>query len=123
MAKPKRRARTAGGNAATARTTLNKPKAITFAMIELGHAKDVNDRRFIDRVGQFDMDGVVPEASRHRNACGSGAVAATIAAAVEFGSVEYQELGHTSSSEVEMAAGRSTRPDYVGYHAGIFTQK
>ena len=82
----------------------------------------MNDRRFIDLVGQLDADAVVPEASEHRNACGSGAVAATIAAAVEVGTVEYCELIHTSSAEVEAACDRRAGENSVGYHAGIFTK-
>lgn len=45
MAKPTRRARTSRGKDATARTTFDKPKTLTFAMIELSDPTDVNDRR------------------------------------------------------------------------------
>jgi hypothetical protein len=45
MATPTKHARTSRGKEATARTTFDKPKTITFAMIELSEDKDVNDRR------------------------------------------------------------------------------
>ena len=85
-------------------------------------AKDVNDRRFIDIVAQLDAGAIVPEADEHRNACGSGAVAATIAAVIESGPVEYCELGHTTSSDIELSTGQGERLDSVGYHAGVFIQ-
>lgn len=82
-------------------------------------AKEVNDRRFIRRVADLDAGGVVPEAMEHLNACGSGAVAATIAAAQEFGAQRYRELEHTTSADVEKA--RGARPiNSVGYEAGVF---
>ena len=83
-------------------------------------AKDVNDRRFVDLVRQLEMDAVVPEAAAHRNACGSGAVAATIAAAIEAGAARYLELQHTTSAEVDAATGQSPGANSVGYQAGIF---
>lgn len=83
-------------------------------------AKDVNDRRFVDLVQQLEMDAVVPEAEANRNSCGSGAVAATIAAAMEAGAVRYCELQHTTSAEVDAAAGQAGGVNSVGYEAGIF---
>ena len=43
-------------------------------------AKEVNDRRVLDLVVGLQADKVVPEAIENHNACGSGAVAATIRA-------------------------------------------
>lgn len=82
-------------------------------------AKEVNDRRFIDRVASLDESGVVPEAEIHRNACGAGAVAATIAAAQASGCGEYRELAHTTSAESPVLAD-SPIEDSVGYEAGVF---
>ncbi len=82
-------------------------------------AKDVNDRRFIRRVEDLDAAGVVPEAETHLNACGAGAVAATISAARALGANRYLELEHTTSADVERARGE--RPlNSVGYEAGVF---
>lgn len=83
-------------------------------------ARDVNDRRFIRYVADLEADAVVPEAYAHRNACGSGAVAATIAAARALGSTGYTELRHTTSAEVEMQLGGSP-VNSVGYEAGVFS--
>lgn len=82
-------------------------------------AKDVNDRRFIALIDSLDADGVVPEAEVHRNACGAGAVAATIAAVRQIGPVSYRELEHTTSAEVEAMAGRGDF-NSVGYESGAF---
>lgn len=82
-------------------------------------AKEVNDRRFIRRVEELDAGGVVPEAEAHLNACGAGAVAATIAAVRELGADRYRELEHTTSADVERSRGE--RPlNSVGYEAGVF---
>ena len=82
-------------------------------------AKDVNDRRFIALVAAMDAEAVVPEATKNRNACGSGAVAATIAAARTAGLNEYSELEHTCSAECDLGEGGFPL-DSVGYHAGVF---
>lgn len=79
-------------------------------------AKEVNDRRFIERVRQMDAEGVVPEAAEHRNACGAGAVAAMLGAMGVYGVEIFEELEHTSSAEV--AAGRGDE-NAVGYVAGV----
>lgn len=84
-------------------------------------ARDVNDRRFIRYVANLEADAVVPEAHIHRNACGSGAVAATIAAAELLGATEYVELRHITSADIEVRHGG--RPvNSVGYEAGVFAR-
>lgn len=82
-------------------------------------AKDVNDRRFISLVGALDAGAIVPEAEMNRNACGSGAVAATIVAVRTAGLSEYSELAHTCSAECDLEEGGNPL-DSVGYHAGVF---
>lgn len=82
-------------------------------------AKELNDRRFVDLIAALDADAVVPEAAQNHNACGAGAVAAGIAAAIELGAQGYIELGHTTSADSEFEAGG--RPiNSVGYEAGVF---
>jgi AmmeMemoRadiSam system protein B len=83
-------------------------------------AKEVNDRRFVDLIAALDAEGVIPEAALNRNACGAGAVAAGIAAAVELGARTYIELEHTTSAESELEAGGHP-VNSVGYEAGVFT--
>jgi AmmeMemoRadiSam system protein B len=82
-------------------------------------AKDVNDRRLLDRVVALDAEGIVPEAREHQNACGPGAIAATIAACQELGATRGFILEHTSSSEV-LARGGETMVDAVGYASAVF---
>lgn len=82
-------------------------------------AKEVNDRRFIELIQAMRSDAVVAEATVHRNACGSGAVAATIGAMNVLGSPGYDELAHTCSAEVTAIEGRSPM-NSVGYEAGAF---
>lgn len=84
-------------------------------------AKDVNDRRFVDLIRALDAEAIVPEAVANRNACGAGAVAATIAAAVELGADRYVELEHTTSIEQEVGGGVHSL-NSVGYEAGVFTR-
>jgi AmmeMemoRadiSam system protein B len=83
-------------------------------------AKEVNDRRFVDLMAKLDADAVVPEAALNHNACGAGAVAATIGAVRVFGATGYIELEHTTSADAELRGGG--RPvNSVGYEAGVFT--
>jgi len=82
-------------------------------------AKEVNDRRIIDQMLAFEAGAVVAEARTHGNACGAGAVAATIAASRELGATQSCLLAHTTSAEV--APVESTAADAaVGYAAVLF---
>src|SRR5262249_7614038 len=63
-------------------------------------AKDVNDRRMIDLMLAMREADAVKEAVSNRNACGAGAVAATIAACKTFGASQATLLEHTTSYEV-----------------------
>ena len=85
----------------------------------LSWAKDVNDRRILDLICRMDADQVGPEARQHQNACGSGAVAATIAACRRTGAVRGLVLRHTTSAEV--LGGRfGPMSDAVGYAGVVF---
>jgi AmmeMemoRadiSam system protein B len=84
-------------------------------------AKDVNDRRFVELIKALDADGVISEAEMNHNACGAGAVAAGIAAALELGADAYVELEHTTSADLELESGGHPA-NSVGYEAGVFTQ-
>jgi hypothetical protein len=87
-----------------------------------GHrwAKEENDTRMIALIREMAIDRIVPEALQHKNACSSGAVAATAAAAMKLGATEGILLDHTSSSEVIL--GRTAQPaeDSVGYAGFVF---
>ena len=56
-----------------------------------------SDRRLLDRVEKFDVDGVLPEVLQHHNACGAGAIAAMMAACREFGATQATVIRQTSS--------------------------
>jgi len=81
-------------------------------------AKEVNDRRLIALIQALDAEAIVPEAEANKNACGAGAVAATVAAMRELGVTVYRELRHTCSAETRE---EDRDPlNSVGYEAGIF---
>ena len=76
-----------------------------------------NDRRIIDLAVAMQAEEVITEAERHRNACGAGAIAATVAAAKALGAVRGYLLEHTTSQDV-MPERRAT--DFVGYAGIVF---
>ena len=80
-------------------------------------AKEENDRRVIRLIERLAADEVVAETTASHNACGGGAIAATIAAAIELGCRRYVELRHSTSAEV---VGEPDTRNSVGYEAGIF---
>ncbi len=82
-------------------------------------AKDVNDRRMIDLILAMRENDAVPEAGSNLNACGSGAIAATLAACKAMGARRATLLEHTTSHEVLTRLGHADAArDAVGY-AGI----
>jgi len=82
-------------------------------------AKDVNDRRVVALLVAMNAEEVLPETALNRNACGPGAIAATLAAMRVLGATHYLELRHTCSAEVEGVADENPL-NSVGYEAGIF---
>ncbi len=83
-------------------------------------AKETNDRRFIDRVCSMRADELVSEATEHKNACGGGATAATVAASRALGASKGVLLVHTTSSEVLPGPAGAEEPDSVGYAGIVF---
>ncbi len=83
-------------------------------------AKDENDRRFIDLVCHLEAEAVVAEAAEYANACSSGAVAATIAAAQSLGATAGHVLRQTTSAEVMADRGCEEQYDSVGYAGIVF---
>jgi MEMO1 family protein len=84
-------------------------------------ARQVNDRRMIDLICRLDADAVVPEAKRNQNACGAGAIAATIAACRRAGASRGVLLRHTTSEEVLRDRG-GRMGDAVGYAGIVFAR-
>jgi AmmeMemoRadiSam system protein B len=83
-------------------------------------AKEVNDRRFIDLVCKLKTSEVVAEATERKNACSSGAAAATLAAVTAMGATEAILLQHTTSSEVLGTRSEEEMADSVGYAGIVF---
>ncbi len=59
-----------------------------------------NDRRMLDLIEQMKADQVVDEAREHHNACGAGAIAATIAACRQRGATRGRVLEYTNSYRI-----------------------
>ena len=83
-------------------------------------AKRENDRFFIDLVLSMQAEKIVESAEMYRNACGAGAVAATVAAAKDMGAASGRLLAHTTSAEVIAERFGRGSDDSVGYAAIIF---
>ncbi len=78
---------------------------------------EANDARIINLMLQMRAEEIVPEATTHHNACGGGAIAATVAAARALGAAKGVLLEYTNSHYV-MPRGPAT--DFVGYAAVVF---
>ncbi len=80
-----------------------------------------NDRHMLDVIGAMSAEGVISEAETRRNACGAGAIAATIAACTEMGATRTILLKYTNSYKV-MREIYPSNLDYttVGYASVIF---
>jgi hypothetical protein len=76
-----------------------------------------NDRRVIDLMVDLQAEEVLEETRARRNACGGGAIAATVAAARVMGAEEGVLLEYTTSHDVEP---RGPATDFVGYAAVVF---
>jgi hypothetical protein len=83
-------------------------------------AKDVNDKGLLDRIAAMDAKGSLEYAVTHQAACGSGAIAATIAAAEALGADTVTLLEHTNSYDVLREAYGEMGADAVGYAAIVF---
>jgi len=79
-------------------------------------AKQENDRRFVDLLCSLEATKVVPEATQNRNACSSGAAAATLAAVSAMGATRGVLLAHMTSAEVLLGE----HYDSVGYAGVVF---
>ena len=80
-----------------------------------------NDRRLLDLIEQMAAERIVPEVAEHSNACGPGAIAATIAACRELGATRGLCLEYTNSYEVIHAIYPDERDDTtVGYASVVF---
>lgn len=80
-----------------------------------------NDARMIELIETLDAEAIIPEANERRNACGSGAIAATLAACRQLGAQEGKLLEYTNSYRImrQLAPGRSDDTT-VGYASMVF---
>jgi len=80
-----------------------------------------NDQRMISLIEQMQADRIVPEALKHGNACGAGAIAATISACRKLGATRGICLEYTNSYEVVHAMVPDEQNDTtVGYASVVF---
>jgi hypothetical protein len=83
-------------------------------------AKETNDRRFIELTCAMKSGSMVAEALEHKNACSSGAAAATTAACAGLGAKRGVALAQTCSSEVLAKNIGEPMEDSVGYAGIVF---
>jgi hypothetical protein len=80
-----------------------------------------NDRRMLDLAIALDAEAVVAEAKSHLNACGPGAIAATLAAARALGATRGCVVQYTTSFDVmREKMGRKDAEAAVGYGGVVF---
>jgi hypothetical protein len=80
-----------------------------------------NDRRMLDLIEAMNADEVIREADEHFNACGAGAIAATIAATRELGAAKGITLEYTNSYQIVHARYPDDPDDTtVGYASVVF---
>jgi AmmeMemoRadiSam system protein B len=78
-----------------------------------------NDRRMLERVTEMAVDEIVPEARDRLNACGSGAIAAMLAACREHGASRGEILRHANSFETLAEVAPHGPENAVGYAAVV----
>jgi len=80
-----------------------------------------NDKRMIDLIEAMDDAHTIDEAAARRNACGAGAIAATIAACRALGATRGRCLEYTNSYEVSRTMFPAGHDDTtVGYASVVF---
>ncbi len=83
-------------------------------------AKEVNDRSIIELICGLESEAIVSEAQLRRNACGAGAVAASVAAAAQMGARGALVLSHICSAQVSERLWGEKSTESVGYAGIIF---
>ena len=87
----------------------------------LAWVRDENDKRMLDVMVRLDAEAAVPEAKDNMNACGAGAIAATLAAARELGAARGCVVSYTTSYDVmRETMGRMDYEAAVGYAGVVF---
>lgn len=78
------------------------------------------DQRMIGLMEKMDAEAVVVEAQQHQNACGAGAIAATIAACRALGAQEGRLLEYTNSYRIVKKMYGGNDDTTVGYASVVF---
>lgn len=76
-----------------------------------------NDFRIIRLIEKLDAESIQPEAAESMNACGPGALAASVAAVTELGAARARVLEYTTSADV---TGETSADRAVGYVGMLF---
>ncbi len=80
-----------------------------------------NDRRMLDLIESMQAEEIVAEVAAHGNACGAGAIAATIAACRQMGAERGICLEYTNSYDIVHAMYADDQDDTtVGYSSVVF---
>ncbi len=79
-----------------------------------------NDQRLLWLIEQMQAEQIVEETATHMNACGGGAVAATMSACLAMGASRGIVLEHCTSAEVMEQVYHAPAEDAVGYAAVVF---
>jgi len=79
-----------------------------------------NDRRLLKLIESVQAERIVPEAASRHNACGAGAIAATIAGGRRLGAARGVCLDYTTSADVMETVYQQRADDAVGYAAVVF---
>ena len=79
-----------------------------------------NDRHLLQLIQAMRAEDIVAEAARRQNACGAGAIAASIAACSARGATRAVLLQYTTSADVMESKFHTTADDAVGYAAVVF---
>lgn len=74
-----------------------------------------NDRRLLEMIERYDAESVVSETCQRQNACGGGAIAATMAACRVLGATRGFTLEHTDSTRELSPLGHGDANNSVGY--------
>jgi AmmeMemoRadiSam system protein B len=75
----------------------------------------------LDRIEAMDAEAVVPEARARQNACGAGAIAATLAAVKPLGATQARLLNYTNSYRIiHERYGQADDDTTVGYASAVF---
>ncbi len=79
-----------------------------------------NDRRVLKLIETMRAEKVIEETSSRMNACGGGAVAATVAACSAMGATKGIVLEYATSAEIMASLYQAPAEDAVGYAAVVF---